>query len=224
MPNLCVLAVEQRLSCVTATAKCGDHRRIVDQLSMICDASQCCDLQSVCLQGQSEHCKGRFVQPPQLVWLAMNVLLTLIKPKAMVALLEQVWPGLVDALLQECGRPSQHMWMIMGCLRTFIQVLGVQVYGHHHCVRCIVQKLNKALHALVCLTGTSRVQAFKQFTLQGALATLAVHQTHDIRDLCAFTQAPFRRCCHSLCCVFLRLAISMHLATQYFECFRKFAL
>ena len=95
---------------------------------MIQDASQCCNSQSVCLQGQSEHSKGKLEQPPQLVWLAMNVLLTLIKPKAMVALLEHVWPGLVDALLQECGRPSQHMWMIMGCLRTVIQVLGVQVF------------------------------------------------------------------------------------------------
>ena len=106
----------------------GDHRRIVHKLCMIQDASQCRNSQSVCLQGQSEDNRGRFVQPPQLVWLAMNVLLTLIKPKAMAALLEQVWLGLVDALLQECGRPSQHMWMVKGCLRTIIQVLGVQVY------------------------------------------------------------------------------------------------
>ncbi|KAL0017843.1 hypothetical protein WJX77_008034 [Trebouxia sp. C0004] len=79
--------------------------------------------------GQSNHDKGKFEQPPQLVWLAMSVLLTLIKPKAMVALLEQVWPGLVDALLQS-DRPSQHMWMIMGCLRTITQVLGVQVWQY----------------------------------------------------------------------------------------------
>ncbi|KAA6418570.1 MAG: hypothetical protein FRX49_11515 [Trebouxia sp. A1-2] len=59
--------------------------------------------------GQSEHCKGRFVQPPQLVWLAMNVLLTLIKPKAMVALLEQVWQytesdahALVQSIIRSC--------------------------------------------------------------------------------------------------------------------------
>ncbi len=95
---------------------------------MIQNVSQCCSSQSICLQGQREHSKGKFEQPPQLVWLAMNVLLTLIKSKAMVALLEQVWPGLVDALLQESEWPSQHMWMIMGCLRTVIQVLGVQVY------------------------------------------------------------------------------------------------
>lgn len=113
---------------------------------MIQDASQCCNSQSVCLQGQSDHSKGKFVQPPQLVWLAMNVLLTLIKPKAMVALLEQVWPGLVDALLQESERSSQHMWMIMGCLRTIIQVLGPQVFSNK-----ILYKMynGEALHGVV---------------------------------------------------------------------------
>ena len=100
---------------------------------MILDASHTQNSPSVCLQGQSEHGKAKFVQPPQLVWLAMNVLLTLIKPKAMAVLVEQVWPGLVDALLQESERPSQHMWMIMGCLRTIVQVLGVQVCLKHYC-------------------------------------------------------------------------------------------
>lgn len=57
----------------------------------------------------------------------MNVLLTLMKPDAMGALLQQTWPGLVDALCQELGRPSQHMWMVMGCVRTVLQVLGAQV-------------------------------------------------------------------------------------------------
>ncbi len=130
MSKVCLLAAEQRFTYVTVTVKLqteqSDDRRIVNQLCISQHASH--THSSPCLQGQSDHNKGRFVQPPQLVWLAMNVLLTLIKPKAMVALLEQVWPGLVDALLYKCGRPSQHMWMIMGCLRTIIQILGVQVY------------------------------------------------------------------------------------------------
>lgn len=79
------------------------------------------------MQDQSKSNNGKFVQPPQLIWLAMNVLLTLIKPNAMAALLEGAWPSLVNALLQESGRPSQHMWMVMGCLRTVLQVLGAQV-------------------------------------------------------------------------------------------------
>ena len=114
-------------SCCNTNGTMGNHMRIVNELCRIQDARQCCNSPCVCLQGQSDHSKGKFEQPPQLVWLAMNVLLTLIKPKAMVALLEQVWPGLVDALLQESERPSQHMWMVMGCLRTIVQVLGVQV-------------------------------------------------------------------------------------------------
>jgi len=116
-------------------------------------AAQFCNSQSLCLQGQSEHSKGKFVQPPQLVWLAMNVLLTLIKPKAMVALLEQVWPGLVDALLQESERPSQHMWMIMGCLRTIIQVLGFQVrFGKSLYKRHKAEAVQAVVYACSCLS------------------------------------------------------------------------
>ena len=70
---------------------------------------------------------SRFEQPPHLVWLAMNVLLTLIKPDAMTALLEHEWPGFVGILLQECSNPGQHVWMVMGCLRTLLQCLGSQV-------------------------------------------------------------------------------------------------
>jgi len=125
------------------------------------------------------------VQPPQLVWLAMNVLLTLIKPKAMVALLEQVWPGLVDSLLQESDRPSQHMWMMMGCLRTVIQVLGVQVHLEKSLYkRHKAEALQAVVYACSCLS-------YMQFKLQVTLATFAVYQTHDTRDLCAVTQAPY---------------------------------
>ena len=92
---------------------------------------RCGGLQKPCvlvaLQDQEDTSSGRFVQSPQLVWLAMNVLLALMKPVAMTALLQQAWPRLVDALLQESGRPSQHMWMVVGCLRTVYQVLGAQV-------------------------------------------------------------------------------------------------
>lgn len=70
---------------------------------------------------------GKFVQPTQLVWLAMNVLMTLIKPDAMLGLLEHEWPGLVGILLQECERAGQHVWMVMGSLRTLLQCLGSQV-------------------------------------------------------------------------------------------------
>ena len=68
-----------------------------------------------------------FHQPPHLVWLAMNVLLTLIKPDAMTILLQHAWPGLVNTLLQQAGKPSPHLWMVMGCLRTIVQVLEAQV-------------------------------------------------------------------------------------------------
>lgn len=70
---------------------------------------------------------GKFQQPTQLVWLAMNVLMTLIKPEAMLGLLQHEWPGLVGTLLRECERAGQHVWMVMGCLRTLLQCLGSQV-------------------------------------------------------------------------------------------------
>ena len=70
---------------------------------------------------------GKFVQPAQLVWLALNVLMTLVRPDAMVALLQHEWPGLVAVLLHECDTAGQHVWMVMGCLRTMLQCLGSQV-------------------------------------------------------------------------------------------------
>ena len=79
------------------------------------------------MQGDKLDASSRFIQPPHLVWLAMNALLGLVKPEAMAALLQHTWPGLMDALLQECGTPSQHMWMVMGCLRAVAQVAGAQV-------------------------------------------------------------------------------------------------
>ncbi|KAL0045065.1 hypothetical protein WJX82_006977 [Trebouxia sp. C0006] len=161
--------------------------------------------------GQREHSKGKFEQPPQLVWLAMNVLLTLIKSKAMVALLEQVWPGLVDALLQESEWPSQHMWMIMGCLRTIIQVLGVQVWQHtesdaHALVQSIIRscyesqdtRVHRAgIHALVaavkaCWTdGEDQMQQLVQqvvaFLLQGVpTSTSFATPTHNMAAGSAF--------------------------------------
>ena len=57
----------------------------------------------------------------------MNVLMTLIKSDAMAALLQHEWPGLVAVLLQECDRAGQHLWMVMGCLRTLLQCLSSQV-------------------------------------------------------------------------------------------------
>ena len=72
---------------------------------------------------------AKFVQPPQLVWLAMNVLMALLKSNAMAALLQREWPGLIAVLLQECDRAGQHVWMVMGCLRTLLQCLGSQVSG-----------------------------------------------------------------------------------------------
>lgn len=71
--------------------------------------------------------QGKFVQPAQLVWLAMNVLMTLMRPDAMADLLQHEWPGLVSVLLQGCSTAGQHVWMVMGCLRTLLQCLGSQV-------------------------------------------------------------------------------------------------
>ena len=79
------------------------------------------------MQDNPSNSQGRFVQPPQLVWLAMNVLMTLMKPNAMLAMLQHEWPGFVDVLLQECSKPGQHVWMVMGCLRTVLQSLSSQV-------------------------------------------------------------------------------------------------
>lgn len=79
------------------------------------------------MQDSPVNSQGKFVQPPQLVWLAMNVLMTLIRPDAMTALLQHEWPGLVSVLLQECGAAGGHGWMVMGCLRTLLQCLGAQV-------------------------------------------------------------------------------------------------
>lgn len=81
---------------------------------------------------------GKFVQPTQLVWLAMNVLMTLIKTEAMAALLQHEWPGLVTVLLQECNHAGQHVWMVMGCLRTLLQCLGSQVMRASCCLVALV--------------------------------------------------------------------------------------
>ena len=79
------------------------------------------------MQDSPTDSQGRFVQPPQLVWLAMNVLMTLIKPDAMVSMLQHEWPGFVDAVVQQCSTPGQHVWMVMGCLRMVLQSLSSQV-------------------------------------------------------------------------------------------------
>lgn len=84
------------------------------------------------VQDSSVSVTGKFVQPTQLVWLAMNVLMTLIKSNAMAAMLQHEWPGLVAALLQECAGAGQHVWMVMGCLRTLLQCLGSQVIRSSH--------------------------------------------------------------------------------------------
>lgn len=81
----------------------------------------------VAMQDSPDSSPGKFVQPIQLVWLAMNVLMTLIKSDAMLGLLQHEWPGLVGILLQECDSAGQHVWMVMGCLRTLLQCLGLQV-------------------------------------------------------------------------------------------------
>ena len=166
----------------------GGHRRVINKLCMILDASHTHKSPSVCLQGQSEHGKAKFVQPPQLVWLAMNVLLTLIKPKAMAVLVEQVWPGLVDALLQESEWPSQHMWMIMGCLRTIVQVLGVQVYLKNHCGK--MHKTEDVQGVVYPCSPLSYMQ-FKR-KLQVASAIFAFHHTHDTGGFLRCYTGPLR--------------------------------
>ena len=79
------------------------------------------------VQESSVSIPGKFVQPTQLVWLALNVLMTLLKSDAMAALLQHEWPGLVPVLLRECDRAGQHVWMVMGCLRTLLQCLTSRV-------------------------------------------------------------------------------------------------
>ncbi len=105
----------------------------------------------------------------------------------MVALLEQVWPGLVDALLQECGRPSQHMWMIMGCLRTIIQVLGVQV--HLKKSLCKMPKAEAVQADVYVCSHLCYMQFMRK--LQVALAMFAIYQIHGASDFCAVTQASY---------------------------------
>ena len=105
------------------------------------------------LQGAAHSGTDRFLQPPQLVWLAMNVLLTLLSPPAMSALLCEAWPQLVDTLLAGCARPGQHSWMVLGCLRSLLHVAHKQVWTcfHMHGVTACCVPVLLCVCAAVCL-------------------------------------------------------------------------
>lgn len=108
---------------------------------------------------------GKFVQPAQLVWLAMNVLMTLMRPDAMAALLRHEWPGLVSVLLQGCGAAGQHVWMVMGCVRTLLQCLGSQVGSQ----QCLIVLSPVIFHSNNCWLRNDGLPTYSQMSLQPGL-------------------------------------------------------